>query len=180
MNPAETIPYLACFLALVAAWWIWRLLGPSVSHQSVHRDTTDAADDFHNPSSSPTGQEPEAESDDEASMDDYHAVGWFHVSDARKLLRRLDEQGLDFFVEAPHMDPAAGEFAPRGSSGANAKVMLHVHHDDLAAFDTIQQSLHRQETEPAEGSSVLEAFRKFALDHDLDVTHEEREERERS
>lgn len=49
--------------------------------------------------------------------DNYHAVGWYHIIEAKHLLRDLEKEAIDFYIEAPHADPAKGNVVAAAYGG---------------------------------------------------------------
>lgn len=130
---------------------------------TVTGETTDEAED------PPTHHEHD-------SASEYIDAGIYPVVEAKKLLRRMEEAGLDFHIETPHMDPTGGDMyaaAHGGSFGMAHQTFLFVHRKDIEAFDAIQSEMHRQETEAGDDHSLLQTFRSWAVNHDLEYTHED-------
>ena len=87
---------------------------------------------------------------------DYEEVGWYHVVEARRLLRDLEASGIRFFISSEHSDPVHGDQAAAsmgGSFGASGQVLLHVHNEDRKRFREIhdKEFLREPTIEPGLG-----------------------------
>ncbi len=50
--------------------------------------------------------------------DAYHAIGWYHVAEAWRLLDQLEREGVDFYIEAPQGDAVSGGAIAAAHSGS--------------------------------------------------------------
>ena len=96
--------------------------------------------------------------------DTYVAVGWYHVVEARSLLSRLEQGGVDFYIEAP--DTAAVNrnvtaAAHGGSFGSGSQILLYVLRDDMKRFRAIHDPAFLGEAKPTRKRSLLERIRSF-------------------
>ncbi len=103
----------------------------------------------------------------------YTHIETLHVADAKGLLNRMEREGLEFHVESPHYDPANGDVvtASRGASGQTAEVQIHVYWEHVDRFYELRDRHYKEQTED-NGTSLLESFRSFGVNHDLDYTRE--------
>ncbi|MFC7336833.1 hypothetical protein ACFQY0_06570 [Haloferula chungangensis] len=72
--------------------------------------------------------------------DDYAEVGWYHVVEARRLLRDLEKGGVRFVIRSEISDPLRGDVISAshgGGFGAGGQVLLFVHGDDIQTFREI-------------------------------------------
>jgi hypothetical protein len=93
-------------------------------------------------------------------------VGWYNVIEAKVLLARLDQGGVDFYIETPHIDPVNGNAiaaAHGGSFGSSSQVLLYVRREDMEKFKTINDPAFLGEEEPVRKTSFLEWIRSFGL-----------------
>jgi hypothetical protein len=96
----------------------------------------------------------------------YEAVGWYNVVEARRLLSKLEQEGVDFYIEAPHTDPVNGNVivaAYGGSFGSGSQILLYVLREDLVRFRAIHDPVFLGEDEPERETTLLEKIRSFGL-----------------
>jgi len=120
----------------------------------------------------------EQDTPDVQGEDGYLLCDSIHVLDAKGLVNRLEREGVDFYVEAPHYDPNQGGAEGRGSFGQNALVHLYVQTDHIERFEELREQHYAAQSED-KGTSLLQAFRSFGVNHDLDYTVENDEKPKR-
>ena len=104
--------------------------------------------------------------DSQDEEESYEAVGWYHVVEARSLLSKLEQEGVDFYIEAPHTDPVNGNViaaAYGGSFGSGSQVLLYVLRDDFERFQAIHDPALVGDGEPGRKVSLLERIRSFGI-----------------
>jgi hypothetical protein len=104
--------------------------------------------------------------DPQDDEDEYEAVGWYHVVEARSLLSKLKQEEVEFYIEAPHTDPVNGNViaaAYGGSFGSGSQVLLYVLREDLDRFRAIHDPAFLGEEQPERKTSLLERIRSFGL-----------------
>ncbi len=95
-------------------------------------------------------------SEHDVNRDDYQEVGWYHVVEARGLLRDLEAEGVRFFIRSEHSDPVHGDpvsASMGGSFGSDAQVLLHVHEDDMSQFREVHDPEFLREKPVSGGDS---------------------------
>lgn len=87
--------------------------------------------------------------EDEIDESEYGQVGWYHVTEVKRLFDALESAGIRFYFETQEtgisgMDAVSANYG--GSFGQGAQVLVHVHLEDQAKFD----DAYRKEFEPKE------------------------------
>ena len=93
-------------------------------------------------------------SEHDVNPEDYQEVGWYHVVEARGLLRDLETEGVRFFIRSEHSDPVHGDpvaASMGGSFGSDAQVLLHVHEQDMSRFREVHDQEFLREKPVSEG-----------------------------
>ena len=104
--------------------------------------------------------------DPQDEEDGYEAVGWYHVVEARSLLRKLEQEDVHFYIETPHTDPVNGNViaaAYGGSFGSGSQVLLYVLREDLDRFRAIHDPAFLGEKQPERKASLIERIRAFGF-----------------
>lgn len=87
--------------------------------------------------------------EDEIDESEYGQVGWYHVTEVKRLFETLEAEGIRFYFETQEsgvsgLDPVTANFG--GSFGQGAQVLVYVHMGDQSKFEQAYQ----QEFEPEE------------------------------
>lgn len=77
--------------------------------------------------------------EEKSREEDYAQVGWYHVTELRRLFPALEAAGVRFFFDAPeaglkHADPGT---ASHGTFGQGAQVLVWVHGEDQGTYERV-------------------------------------------
>jgi hypothetical protein len=88
--------------------------------------------------------------EDEIDESDYGQVGWYHVTEVKRLFEALKAEGIRFYFETQEtgitgLDPVSANFG--GSFGQGAQVLVYVHLEDQSKFNQAYQKKFEPEEE---------------------------------